>query len=94
MTYTPGPNDVSYPPPIGTGTPPATGTITVPQSPSGAIITNTNEGVSGTQTLLSDALHVGSPQEGVPILTSAPQMAGVPARAICFYSGLTSGVNL
>ena len=38
--------------------------------------------ISATQTFLEDVLQVQSPQSGVPTLSTAPAIAGVPAAAI------------
>jgi hypothetical protein len=84
MTYTPGPNDVAY----GV-TPPATGTITVPQSPSGAITQNTGRSESATETFVSSLVQ--TEQQGTPILSTAPMIAGTGPQP--FYSGNTSGVT-
>jgi len=74
---------------LGNATTPPTGDITVPQSPSGTSVTDTDRSTSATNDYLQDVVRVESPQQGQTALTSPPTIAGVPADQICFYSGIT-----
>jgi hypothetical protein len=73
---------VSYQPPLGSGVPPATGAITVPQSPSGAISSEAppfqySTGIMVTESFLTDVLGVDSDQEGLPALTAPVSLSGL-----------------
>ena len=88
---------VSYQPPLGTGVPPATGTIAVPQSPSGAISSeappfqfSTSEMV--TESFLTEVLMVESDQEGLPALTTPVQIQGLASVAISQNAWCSSAV--
>ena len=79
--------------PIGDGVPPATGEIVVPQSPSGAIMTDTGLTESATETYLQTELQPESAQWGTPTLTSAPQIAGVAAGDLQWYAWNSGSVG-
>ena len=50
-----------------TNTPPATGGITVPQSPSGAVVTNTGRTLSATQSYMAASLNAQNVPYSPPI---------------------------
>ena len=94
MTY---PLDVTISPwqPIGTGTPPPTGDLVVPQSPSGSVTNqaaefNNDNSISSTQEFLTNVVAVESPQQGVAALTTQPQIQGVPDAEIV-WNNFTGG---
>ena len=75
MTYLPTAADVSPAPPVGDGTPPPTGDITVPQSPSGTSVDDVDRSESATETFLS-GVGPNVPQQGTAAQTEAPVIAG------------------
>jgi len=91
MTYIPTKADIDYLLPLGSASTPPTGGITVPQSPSGAITTNTGRTTEATQTYVTKLNP--QTQQGTPLLTTKPVMAGVPSASLPWYDGSTSGVN-
>jgi hypothetical protein len=65
----------SYAPPLGGGTPPAPGSIVVPQSPSGSVAGqsasfNFANTITSTQETLENVSKVDSAQQGTPALNA------------------------
>ena len=90
MTY---PLDVTISPwqPIGTGTPPPTGDLVVPQSPSGSVTGesaqfNFDQSITSTENVLQNVIAVESQQQGTATLPSAPTIAGVAAGDLQWYA--------
>jgi hypothetical protein len=82
----------NYLPPIGTATIPATGTLTSPQSPSGASPLATNYAqswnfVNGKLAVQADLNTDKGPQQGTPMIsnTASISLAGVPAGALAVF---------
>ena len=85
----PNPN---YPPPLGSAVPSPTGTLTSPQSPSGASPLATNFAgswnfVHGTLAVQADLNTDEGPQQGTPMIsnTASISLAGVPAGALAVF---------
>ncbi len=86
MTYLPTAADVSPAPPLGTGVPPPTGAITVPQSPSGSVtgesadwnFANTETSTERTLVYNSNAAATSFP---TPALASPVTIAGCTSVA-------------
>jgi len=71
-----------YLPPLGDAITPPTGDITVPQSPSGVINTDTGRTESATQTALG-LLEIEGTQQGTVVISSVSSItAGVPQAAL------------
>jgi hypothetical protein len=93
MTYIPTADDVSYPPPLGTGTPPPTGDITVPQSPSGTSQAAPDRSQLNTESYLS-TMGPNVSQSGAPAQTSAPVIAGCTSVPWNNWTGGTPGKQI
>jgi len=81
--------------PIGTGTPPPTGEIVVPQSPSGSVTGesaqfNYANDITSTSEFLTNVVAVESPQQGAPALSIQPAIQGVPDAEIV-WNNFTGG---
>ena len=101
MTYLPTRDTIDYQPPLGTATVPPTGSIAVPQSPSGSVTGesadfNFVETITSTEQELTSVLEVQSAQQGTPTLDASNQqtIAGCPSVAVNnFYGGNAGSVG-